>query len=81
MHNTEFSKEGLAQDEEKMRKWLIMVLVVVVMVFTSEMPSIRVECRAGFLVTHRIISSGKVVIYRISLVITGCQKRRLDESS
>ena len=29
MHNTEFSKEGLAQDEEKMRKWLIMVLVVV----------------------------------------------------
>ena len=49
--------------------------------FTSEMPSIRVECRAGFLVTHRIISSGKVVIYRISLVITGCQKRRLDESS
>ena len=33
MHNTEFSKEGLAQDEEKMRKWLIMVLVVVVMVF------------------------------------------------
>ena len=27
------------------------------------------------------VSSGKVVIYRISLMIRGCQKRRLDESS
>ena len=42
----------------------------------SEMPSISV-CRAY---KHRIWS-GKVVIYRISRVITGCQKRRLDESS
>ena len=79
MHNTEFSKEGLAQDEEKMRKWLIMVLVVMKQVFLPQ------KCHPSessvALITHRIISSGKVVIYRISLVITGCQKRRLDESS
>ena len=62
-----------------MRKWLIMVLVVMKQVFLPQ------KCHPSessvALITHRIISSGKVVIYRISLVITGCQKRRLDESS
>ena len=45
MHNTEFSKEGLAQDEEKMRKWLIMVLVVVVFYLRNAIHQSRVSRR------------------------------------
>ena len=45
MHNTEFSKEGLAQDEEKMRKWLIMVLVVVFFYLRNAIHQSRVSRR------------------------------------